>query len=185
MLHSITTSYYDVLASCGLILQVSGGSLDGAGLVTILYGLQVILAELEAAGFILRHVGKVEADTDEVTLSSVVALIVIIVDDHLVTIILSSCHVLEVVKVERVGEDVVRVDTLEGLAGGLRGGLQALHLAISQDLHLESLAGVVFLPLGPLAVLSIEGGPVVVDIFVELDIADLQIGEALVEELVD
>ena len=115
-IQSLPVSYYDVLASCGFILQVSGGSLDGAGLVTTLYGLQVILAELEAAGLILRHVGKVEADTDEIALSGVVALIVVIVDNHLVTIILSSCHVLEVVKVERVSKDIVRVDALECLA---------------------------------------------------------------------
>ena len=151
-----------------------GGSLDGGGLVVVsCYVLQVRLAKLEGTSLCFSHVGKVEGDANEVTLGGIVALIIIVVDDHLVAVILSSCHVLEVVKVERVGEDIIRVDALEGLALSLRGGLQALKLAISEDLHLESIAGVLFLLLGPFAVLSVKGGPVVVDIFVKLDVADL------------
>ena len=185
MSQSISTSYYDALTACRRIFHVGVGSLDGGGLVVSSNVLQVLLAKLEGAGLSFGHVGKVEADADEVTLGGVVALIIIVIDDHLVTVILGGSHVLEVVEVERVGEDIVRVDALEGLALGLRGGLQALKLAIGEDLHLESIAGVVFLSLGPLAVLSVKSGPVVVDIFVELDVADLQTGEALVEELVD
>ena len=185
MCQSICTNYYDALAACGSILHVGVGSLNGGRLVVSSYVLQVLLAKLEGTGLCFGHVGKVEADADKVTLGGVVAFIIIVIDDHLVTIWLSSCHVLEVVKIERVGEDIVRVDTLEGLALGLRGGLQALKLAIGEDLHLESIAGVAFLLLRPQAVLGIKGGPVVVDIFVKLDVADLEAGEALVEELVD
>ena len=185
MSQSISTSYYDALSACGCILHIGVGSLDGGRLVASSNVLQVRLVKLELTGLIFGHVGKVEADADEITLGGVVALIIIVIDDHLVTVILSSSDVLEVVKVERVGEDIVRVDALEGLALGLRGGLQALKLAIGEDLHLESVAGIVFLLLGPLAVLSVKGGPVVVDIFVELDVTDLKAREALVEELVD
>ena len=116
MSQSISTSYYDALSACGCILHIGVGSLDGGRLVASSNVLQVRLVKLELTGLIFGHVGKVEADTDEIALSGVVALIVVIVDNHLVTIILSSCHVLEVVKVERVSKDIVRVDALECLA---------------------------------------------------------------------
>lgn len=75
-----------------------------------------ILFKLEFLSLLLRHEGKVEADTDEVALSSVITLFIIIVDDNVFTIVFSCRHVLEVIQVERVGQDVVGVDTLERLA---------------------------------------------------------------------
>ena len=54
-------------------------------------------------GFIFIHVGQVERDAHKVTLSGIVALIVVIIDDHLSTVVFSGGHVLEVIQVERVG----------------------------------------------------------------------------------
>ena len=77
--------------------------------------LHLLLLELEVAGLLLRKVGQVEGDADEVRLSGVVALIVVIIDDDVVTVILGRRDVLEVIQVERVCQDIVRVHALQGL----------------------------------------------------------------------
>ena len=81
----------------------------------ILHG---VLVELEVAGLIFAHVRQVEGEADEVTLCGIVTLIIIVVNDHIIAVILSGSHVLEVVEVEGVGENVVGVDALEGLTLG-------------------------------------------------------------------
>ena len=84
---------------------------------------KAIVVELEVLGFVLGEVGQVEADADKVGLRRVVALLLVIIDDHQVTLVLSGRDVLEVIEVERVGQDVIRVNTLEALALRLRHGL--------------------------------------------------------------
>lgn len=61
--------------------------------------------------------------------------------------------------------------------------LETRKLCISQDLHLEGIPGVLLLLDRPLAVLIIERDPVVVNLLVNIDIADLEGREALVERL--
>ena len=95
---------------------------------------KAIVVELEVLSFFLGEVGQVEADADKVRLRRVVALMLVIIDDHKVTLILSGCDVLEVIEVEWVGQDVIRVNTLESLALGLRHGLQTLILRVCKDL---------------------------------------------------
>lgn len=92
--------------------------------------LQALLGKLEGFSFFVGEIGEVEKDTHKVRLSRVISLFVIIVDDHFVTLIFSSRDVLEVVQVKRVGKDVVRVHTLEGLAFSLRYCVQSLFLRI-------------------------------------------------------
>ena len=50
---------------------------------------------------------------------------------------------------------------------------EAFILIIGKDLHIE-FPGVLFLLSGPLAVVLVEGNPVVVNLLVDLDIADLE-----------
>ena len=52
-------------------------------------------------------------------------------------------------------------------------------------MHLECSPGVILLLLRPLAVLFVEGVPVVVDILIDLDVTNLEGGEALVKALLD
>ena len=146
---------------------------------------QSSLVELELLGLLFEHVGKVEADTDKVTLSGIVALIIIVVDDHIIAIVLSRSHVLEVIQVERVGEDIVRVSALEGLALCLGSRVEGFVLVLGEESSAEVLADVLFLLLGPLAVLLIEALPVVIDGLINFDIADLKTRHALVQALGD
>ena len=146
---------------------------------------QSSLVELELLGLLFEHVGKVEADTDKVTLSGIVALIIIVVDDHIVAIVLSRSHVLEVIQVEWVGEDIVRVSALEGLALCLGSRVEGFVLVLSEESSAEVLADVFFFLLGPLAVLLIEALPVVIDGLINFDIADLKTRHALVQALGD
>ena len=60
---------------------------------------------------------------------------------------------------------------------------KTLPLIISQDLQAKDIPGVLLLLDGPLAVLFIESDPVVVNILIDFDIADLERREALVERL--
>ena len=53
--------------------------------------------ELELTRLVLCEVGKVERYPHKVTLGSIIALIVVIIDDHIVAIIFRSRHILEVV----------------------------------------------------------------------------------------
>jgi len=56
---------------------------------------------------------------------------------------------------------------------------------VGEDAHLELASGVLLLSGGPLAVLLVETGPVVVDVLVDIDIADSEDGEALVEHVLE
>ena len=132
--------------------------------------------ELEHPGLLLFHEGEVEGDADEVALSSIVALFIVIVDDHVVAVVaLRGRHVLEVVQVEWVREDIVRVNALELVAPSADVVFvgEARVLFISQDLHLE-VPGVLLLLDGPLAVLIVKDDPVVVDLLVDFDVANLE-----------
>ena len=84
--------------------EVVAPSLDGVGRLD---GpercLHARLVKLEVTSLVFAHVSEVEGDADEVALSGVVALIVIVVNDHLSTVVLSGGHVLEVIQVKRVG----------------------------------------------------------------------------------
>ena len=133
--------------------------------------------ELELTRLVLCEVGKVERYPHKVTLGSIIALIVVIIDDHIVAIIFRSRHILEVVKVERVGQNVVRVDALQRLARCLLRAHHRVELALSQQLHVERVATVSFLTLGPFAVLVVQTRPIVVNVLIQLDIADGQLGE--------
>jgi len=116
-------------------------------------------------------------------LRSVVTLVCIIVDDHVGTVVLSRSHILEIVQVQRVGKDVVRMDALKfiTLLLDIVWVTQAVELIFSQDIHLELISVVLLLLDGPLAVFLIEGDPVVVNILINLDITNLEAREALVE----
>ena len=135
------------------------------------------LVKLELTSFLLGQEGQVKGHTDEVTLSSIVALIIVIIDDHVIAIVLSCRHILEVVQVEWIGQDVVRVDALQSLAGSLWSLLQRTELVLSEKGHVESSARILLLTLAPLAVFVVKRGPVVVDVLVKLNVADSECWE--------
>ena len=104
------------------------------GLVTFGVGVaKTLFCELEVRCFFLLKVGEVEDHTNKVRLSRIIALIFVIVDDQIVSLILGCRNVLEFLEVEGVSEDVVGVNTLKGLALGLSARLQALELPIGKD----------------------------------------------------
>ena len=141
-------------------------------LASLLQLVHLPLVELELAGLRLRQVGQVERHSDEVALRGVVTFIIIVINDHVITVVFRRSHILEVVKIERVGEDVVRVDTLQGLAHRLLFAHHSVVLILSQESHVESTATVHLLTLTPLAVFIVETGPVVVNIFIQIDVTN-------------
>jgi len=90
------------------------------------------LVEFEVASLLLSQVGQVEGDAHEVALCRIITLVGVIVDDHVVAIVLGRRHILEVVQVERVGENIVRVGALEGLARGLGSVMQRTVLSVGE-----------------------------------------------------
>lgn len=141
------------------------------------------LVEDEFARFLLVHVGEVERDAHDVTLDGIIFLIVVIIDDVQVTILDACRHILEIIEVERVAEDIVAVAALKGadlrlqsknlLALVLRVVKRSL-LLLGQDLDAQVLCRIFILLDSPVTVLVIEGDPVVVDIFVKLQVTDLK-----------
>ena len=111
--------------------------------------------------FFLVHVGQVQRNTHNIALGRVVTLFFVVVDDVEITVFLAGGHVLEVVEVERVGQDVVAVATLERVNERLRfhellarrlGTFQRLLLLVRQDLNAEHIGGVLILFYGPLSI---------------------------------
>lgn len=93
------------------------GSLDRiVALVADLMLHGICNSEVELSSFLLSHVGQVKGHADQVRLGCVVILVLIVIDDQQVSVLLRCTHILEVIKVERIGQDVIRVDTLKGLA---------------------------------------------------------------------
>ena len=141
-------------------------------LACLLELVHLTLVKPEASCFLLGEVGQVEGYSDEVGLGSVVRLVCIVVDDHFVTVVFSGGHVLEVVQVERVGQDVVRVDTLECLTGCLGSFLHLVVLLIRKQRQVEARSAVKLFTLAPLAVLIVERGPVRVDVLIDFEVTD-------------
>ena len=56
-------------------------------------------------------------------------------------------------------------------------------MLISEKRHVDGVAGILLLALGPFAVFLIERGPVVVNVFVEIDITDLKRSEHILKLL--
>ena len=65
------------------------------------------LVESELACLLLCQVCEIESDADEVTLGGVIAFILIVIDDHVIAVILSCRHVLEVIEIEGIRQDVI------------------------------------------------------------------------------
>ena len=65
------------------------------------------LVKFECTSLLFCQVSEVESDTDEVTLCSVVAFIIIVVDDHIISVVLGCRHVLEVIEIEGIRQDVI------------------------------------------------------------------------------
>ena len=124
------------------------------------------LIELESVSFLLVHVGQVERQANDVTLCSIIALFVVVINDVSVPILKRSGHVLEVVKVERVGQDVIRVAALESPTFGPFGFIESVLLLHGVELQAEFFRSVLILLHGPISVLLVERDPVVLNIFV-------------------
>ena len=77
------------------------------------------------------------------------------------------------------------MDSLQGLALGLARRLHLIVHLFSEKWHIQFATRVLFLTMAPLAVFIIESSPVVVDIFVELDVADGERREASFDLLAD
>lgn len=65
-----------------------------------------------------RQITKVEGNSDHVTLSEIIAFIIVIVNNEVVAVLLRTCNILEVVSVKWVRQHVVGVDTFDNLANG-------------------------------------------------------------------
>ena len=77
------------------------------------------------------------------------------------------------------------MDSLQGLALGLARRLHLIVHLFSEKWHIQFATRVLFFTMAPLAVFIIESSPVVVDIFVELDVADGERREASFDLLAD
>ena len=77
------------------------------GMSSSLQFIHLPLVESELACLLLCQVCEIESDADEVTLGSVIAFILIVIDDHIISVILSCRHVLEVIEIEWIGQDVI------------------------------------------------------------------------------
>ena len=65
------------------------------------------LVKFELTCLLFCQVCEVESYTDEVTLSSVIAFILIVIDDHIVSVVFGCRHVLEVIEIEGIRQDVI------------------------------------------------------------------------------
>ena len=83
---------------------------------------------------VVRHERQVQRNSNQVTLRAVVALVVVPVDDELLAIFLRRTHVLECLKIKRVGQNVVAVDALEDFVLVRLAVLELLKAAIRHDL---------------------------------------------------
>ena len=154
-------------------------------LACLLQLIHLSLVKFELTSLFLCEVCEVEGNSHEVTLLGIVALIVIIVNDHVVSVIFCGGNVLEIIQIEWVSQDVIGVDTLQGLAFRLVLFHHNVVLFLSQEGHVEGAAAVLLFPLAPLAVLVVEAGPIVVNIFIKLDVSDCERGEAGLDLLAD
>ena len=77
------------------------------------------------------------------------------------------------------------MDSLQGLALGLARRLHLIVHLLSEEWHIQCATRVLFLAMAPLSVFIIESSPVVVDVFVELDVADGERREASFDLLAD
>ena len=77
------------------------------------------------------------------------------------------------------------MDSLQGLALGLARRLHLIVHLLGEKRHIECATRVLFLTMAPLAVFVVESSPVVVDVFVELDVADGKRREASFNLLAD
>ena len=141
------------------------------------------LVEFELTGLVLGQVRQVECDSDKVTLRCIVALILIIIDNHIVTIVLRRRHILEVVEVERICKNVIGVYALQGLALRLARVHHAMILIFRGEWHVERISAVLLLSLAPFAILVVETCPIVVNVLVQLDIANGKLREHLLNLL--
>ena len=68
--------------------------------------------EPEVFSLALGKVRQIDHHLDRIRLSAVVDFVFFIINDQLGSVFLCGVHVLEVIEVERVGQDVVRMGTL-------------------------------------------------------------------------
>ena len=114
-------------------------------------------------------VGHVEDELDHVGLLAIVVLVVIIIDDHLVTVRGVHGNVGKVLHVARVRQQVVPVNTLDGLLGDL--GVIALILELLADeWHPVGLIVVVVLLDDPVSLGKLDGVKEVRQVLVNLDL---------------
>ena len=113
----------------------------------------------------------VEHDSHIVTLSCVVAFIVVIIKDVLVAIWPGGSNVLELLKVKRVCQHVVGVDTLQRLVSNLA-FLKSGERIFEHDEHIQGVTRVLLFFDSPIAVFFVETLPVVANIFVEFNVTD-------------
>ena len=66
-----------------------------------------LLVELEFMCFNLVHIRQVQGEAHDITLNSIITLIVIIINDHERTVLERGRDVLEFIEVKWIGQDVV------------------------------------------------------------------------------
>ena len=144
------------------------------------------LVKLEAVCNILVQVRNVQGKANNVALIGVIALVFIVVDDVGLPFLERGRHVLEVVEVERVRQDVIRVAPLQlFVACNWLGTVESILLAHCHNLHTELVLGVFVLLLRPFAVFFVESNEVVVEILVNVNITDLETREPCGQEIAD
>ena len=142
------------------------------------------LGEAKVLRLLLREESEVEDHLDEVALGGVVALILVVIFDELVAVLSCGGEVLEVVEVLLVGEDVVAVGALHlALAHG--GLSETLERVVVEDVHAECCASVLLLLDRPVSVLIINGVVVVVEVLIDLKVANAEERKDLADGLVD
>ena len=145
--------------------------------------------------FLLIHVGQVESESDDVTLHGIVTLLFVVVNNELITVLNGGRHILEVVEVKRIGQDVITVAPLkrsQGRSLSIGSTLvqlvllflrleQSLLLSLGQDLKAECLMSVLILHNSPSAIFVIKRHPVVLNVFINFDVSNLEAWETYVE----
>lgn len=105
----MTTYSFDQLLRVILVLVVVLATfhLVCPGFTALAQLVHLTLIKLELASFVFCEVSQVEGDSDEITLGRIVAFVLVIVNNHVVPVILSSCDILKVIQVERISQYVI------------------------------------------------------------------------------
>lgn len=135
-----------------------------------------VLLEPKRLGLGLSQESQVENESDQVTLSSVVVLVVVVVNDVVRSVLQVGWEVQEVVEVLRVGQDVVAVHSLDGRRPVTLDGVQFLNHVLVEQVDSQLVLGVLVLLDRPVSVFVVQTLEEVVDVFLDV-VLEVQLRE--------